>query len=158
MKKHSQLLAFAISASLGLPVAHAAPSPELCKALRTFVESVQPDESRAFALRTSWGRNFKDAPEPALRAKRCEHGGYEPARKLCDYLMAHSSTEFAGANVKDAITCLSRKTRFAPMMELNNESFSFSYGNDNRGALIDVTLQPDEKMGGMTFELVADGY
>jgi len=72
--------------------------------------------------------------------------------------MKSSSTEFSGVNVQDAITCLSKKTRFAPLTQFNYGSFSFSYGSDNRGALIDVTLQKDEKIGGMAFRLAANGY
>jgi hypothetical protein len=119
---------------------------------------VQPNEKRGFTFRTSWGENFKDAPAPALAATRCEHAGYEPAKKVCDNLMKYGSTEFAGANVKNSIICLSRKTRFAPLMRLDNGAFSFSYGSDHKGALIDITLQADEKVGGMAFRLMADGY
>jgi len=157
MKNVTRLLALVVAAGTCLPAAHAAPPPELCKALRAFVESVKSGEKREFTLHTSWGRNFKDAPEPALAAKRCEHGGYEPARKVCDQLM-NGSTEFADFNVKSAISCLSRKTRFDPLMQLSYGAFSFDYGSGNRGVLIDITLQRDAKLGGMAFQLVADGY
>ena len=157
MKNSARSLAFFLWAA-ALPAVHASPPPELCKVLRSFVDSAKPDEQREFTLRTSWGENFKDAPEQARAAKRCEHNDYEPAKKVCEYLMKSSSTEFSGVNVQDAITCLSKKTRFAPLMQLNYGSLSFSYGSDNRGALIDVTLQKDEKIGGMAFRLAADGY
>lgn len=157
MKNSARSLAFFLLA-IALPAAHASPAPEFCKVLRSFVDSVKPDEQREFTLRTSWGDNFKDANEQALAAKRCEHKGYEPAKKVCEYLMENSSTEFSGVNVQDAITCLSKKTRFAPLMQLNYGSFSFSYGSDSRGALIDITLYKDERLGGMAFRLVADGY
>lgn len=157
MKNTARPLAFFLWVA-ALPAAHASPPSKLCKVLRSFVDSVKPDEQREFVLRTSWGENFKDAPEQALAAKRCEHNDYEPAKKVCEYLMKSSSTEFSGVNVQDAITCLSKKTRFAPLMQLNYGSFSFSYGSDNRGALIDVTLKKDEKIGGMAFRLAADGY
>jgi hypothetical protein len=140
------------------PTALASPPSELCKVLRSFVDSVRPDETREFTFRTSWGENFKDTTEPAFFAKRCVHDGYEPAKKVCDYLVEHGSTEFAGANVKDAISCLSKKTQFAPLMQLDSGAFSFSYGSDNRGALIDITLQQDAEVGGMAFRLEADGY
>jgi hypothetical protein len=157
MKNSARSLAFFLLAA-AVPATHAAPSPELCKVLRSFVDSVKPDEQREFTLRTSWGMNFKDAPEQAFAAKRCEHNDYEPAMKVCEYLMENSAIEFAGVNVKDAITCLSKKTRFAPSMNLNYGSFSFQYGSDNQGALIDITLQYDEKIGGKAFRLAADGY
>ena len=72
--------------------------------------------------------------------------------------MEYGSTEFAGANVKNTLSCLSKKTRFAPLMQLHNASFSFSYGSDHRGALIDITLNEDKEIGGMAFRLEADGY
>jgi len=43
-------------------------------------------------------------------------------------------------------------------MQLHNASFSFSYGSDHRGALIDITLNEDKEIGGMAFRLEADGY
>lgn len=137
---------------------HASPPPEFCKLLRAFVASVQPDETREFTFRTSWGANFKDDSQPAMGAKRCEHEGYDPAKNVCEYLMEHGSTEFTGVDVKDAVLCLSRKTRFDPRLSLNAADFSFSYGSDNRGALIDVTFNKDTVVGGMAFRLVADGY
>src|SRR5690349_9872878 len=57
---------------------HASQPGDLCSALREFVESVPPDGSRALTFRTIWGDKFKDAVDPALAAKRCEHGGYAP--------------------------------------------------------------------------------
>lgn len=158
MKSPVGLLTLIVVAAVFLPAAHASPPSELCKVLRSFVESVQPDELREFTFRTSWGENFKDTPKPALAAKRCEHGDYGPAKKVCEYLIANGSTEFAGSNVKNAVSCLSRKTRFAPLMELQNGAFSFSYGSDDRGALIDITLSEDKGIGGMAFQLTADGY
>jgi len=158
MKNVDRLAALFVTVGTCLPAAHASPPPELCKALRAFIESIKPDEKREFTFHTSWGQNFKDAPEPAIFAKRCEHGDYEPAKKVCDYLMKNGSAEFADANVKNAVSCLSSKTRFDPLMQVSKGAFSFSYGSNNRGALIDVTLQTDDKLGGMAFQLVADGY
>ena len=120
--------------------------------------SVQPGETREFIFRTSWGSNFKDAAEPAIFAKRCESQGYAPAEKVCAYLMEYGLTEFSGENVKDAISCLSRKTRFDPRLSLNEADFDFTYGPENSGALIDVTFKEEPTVGGMAFRLVADGY
>jgi hypothetical protein len=157
MQEFARSIVFTLAA-VALPMAHASPPPDLCKALRSFVGAVQPDERREFTFRTSWGQNFKDSPESALAAKRCEHNGYESAKKVCEILMENGSTEFAGLNVQNSITCLSKKTHFAPFMRLNDGSFSFSYGSDNRGALIEITLHKDRKVGGMAFRLEADGY
>ena len=157
MKNFARSIVFTLAA-VALPMAHASPPPDLCKALRSFVGAVQPDERLEFTFRTSWGENFKDAPESALAAKRCEHNGYESAKNVCEYLMENGSTEFAGLNVQNSIACLSKKTHFAPFMRLSDGTFSFSYGSDNRGALIEITLHKDHKIGGMVFRLAADGY
>ena len=157
MKIRTQWLATAIAAA-ALPSAHASPPSELCEMLRSFVESVQPGEVREFTFRTSWGSNFKDVDEPAIAAKRCNFNGYEPAMVVCAYLAEHGSTEFAGINVKNTISCLSRETNFGPTLRLASGDFSLRYGSDDRGALIDISLQQDEKVGGMAFQLTADGY
>jgi hypothetical protein len=147
-----------LSAVVTVPKAQAAPTSEFCRALRAFVVSVQPDETREFTFRTSWGANFKNAVEPAISAKLCEHEDYAPAERVCAYLMDHGSTEFAGANVKDAVSCLSHKTRFDSRLSLNEADFSLSYGSENRGVLVDVTLKEDAEVGGMTLKVVAHGY
>ena len=151
-------LSFLMLVLLGTPAAYASPEPDFCKVLRAFVGSVQPGQTREFTFRASWGSNFKDATESALAAKRCTHNGYGPAEKVCAYLMEYGSTEFTGADVKDAVSCLSRKTKFDRDLNLNEAFFSFSYGSDNRGALIDVSFKPDATVGGVAFRLVADGY
>ena len=158
MKVRSSLWFLPLAVAAWAPAAHSSPSPEFCKVLRAFVTSVQPDETREFTFRTSWGSNFKDDSEPAIGAKRCEHEGYDPAKSVCTYLMEYGSTEFTGADVKDAVSCLSRKTRFDRRLSLNLASFHFSYGSDDRGALIDITFKEDPGVGGMAFRLVADGY
>ena len=162
VRQHMKVLRnlwFLLLASVALvPAAHAAPAPEFCKLLRAFVASVRPDETREFTFRTSWGSNFRDDPEPAMGAKRCDHDGYGPAKNVCAYLMEHGSTEFPGADVKDAISCLSRKTQFDRRLSLNLASFHFSYGSDNRGALIDITFTADPVVGGMAFRVAADRY
>lgn len=158
MKVRSNSWSLLLVAVAWVPTTHASPAPEFCKVLRAFVASVQPDETREFTFRTSWGSNFKDDPEPAMGAKRCDHEGYGPAKNVCTYLMEHGSTEFTGVDVKDAVSCLSRKTQFDRRLSLNLASFHFSYGSDNRGALIDITFTTDPVVGGMAFRMVADGY
>jgi hypothetical protein len=158
MKLRSSSLFLVLTAIAWAPAAYASPAPEFCRVLRAFVKSVQPDETREFTFRTSWGSNFKDDKEPAFFAKRCVHEGYAPAEKVCAYLMEHGSTEFTGVDVKDAVSCLSPKTRFDARLSLNEANFHFSYGSENRGALIDVTFKEDAAVGGMAFRLAADGY
>ena len=137
---------------------YASPPAELCRVLRAFAKSVPPGETRELTFRTSWGTDFKDATGTAIFAKRCEHGGYSFAQKVCAYLMQHGSIEFTGETVKDSISCFSRKTRFDPFFRLNEGKFSFSYGTDHRGARIDISFGADKAIGGMAFLLVADGY
>ena len=133
-------------------------SVELCKALRAFVVSVQPHETRVITLHTSWGTNFKDDDAVVLGAKRCDHSGYAPGKELCNSLMKYSSTEFAGYNVKQAINCLSKQAHLPPGLQIDRGSFSFSHGSEDRGALIEITLTKDKKLGGMALHLQADGY
>lgn len=80
-----------------LAASHSAASEDgLCKPLKIFIASVKPDETRVLKFHTSWGSNFKDDEEPAFIAKRCDHGDYEPAKAVCEYLMEHGATEFSG--------------------------------------------------------------
>ena len=72
--------------------------------------------------------------------------------------MDHASTEFIGEDVKDAISCLSPETKFDRRLNLNLVSFHFSYGSDDRGALIDITLEADTAVGGVAFRVAANGY
>ncbi|HEY4367725.1 MAG TPA: hypothetical protein VGN07_10880, partial [Steroidobacteraceae bacterium] len=115
----------------------------LCAPLREFVRSVRPGEVRELTFHTSWGSDFKDSSEEAIYAKRCVHNGYAPAEKVCDYLMEYGAVEFAGNNVKDALTCLSSNTRFAPLFGLHRGSFSLSFGTENRGANIEMDFYED---------------
>ncbi|WP_152670197.1 hypothetical protein [Lysobacter capsici] len=157
MKTIAQTLT-ALSLSAMLPTAHAAAPIELCKILRSFADSIPPNSEQEFTYRISWGENFKDSQEAVLGAKRCEHNGYEPARNICSYLMKHASIKSAGVVVMQAVSCLSRKSRFDPSLKIHSADLSFSYGGRNRGALIDVTYEEDIKVGGMALRLVATGY
>jgi hypothetical protein len=130
----------------------------LCEAQREFVSSVQRGETREFTFHTSWDADFKDSSEDAIYAKRCNHDRYAPAKKVCEYLMEHGAVEFAGNNVKDALACLSPETRLARALGLHRASFSFSFGTDDRGALVEIEFSEDQEVGGMAFKVVADGY
>lgn len=156
MKSHAVVLGLGF---LALAAGHAAAAEDgLCKPLRTFIASVKRDETRVLKFHTSWGSNFKDDAEPAFSAKRCDHGGYEPAKAVCEYLMEHGATEFSGNNAKAAISCLSSQTRFAAGMQIHAVSVSFSVGTENRGSLVDVEFTEDVALGGMVLSITADGY
>ena len=133
----------------------------LCKPLREFVASVKPNETHVLRFHTSWGSNFKDDKddeEPVFWAKRCENGGYDPAKAVCDFLMEHGATEFSGNNAKSALSCLSAKSPFAAGMQIHAISVSITVGTENRGALVDVDFAEDTSIGGMVLSITADGY
>lgn len=158
MKSHGNRLFLLLTLVASAPTAHAAPATEFCKVLRAFVASVQPDETRGVTFRTSWGSNFNDALEPAMAAKRCEHGGDEPGRNVCAYLMEHGSIEFAQSDVKNAVSCFLRGTRFGQGLSLEHIGVQFTHGSDSRGAMVGITFEEDTDIGGMAFQLVAEGY
>ena len=140
-------------------VSAASSAESLCTPLREFVKSVQPGENREFTFHTLWGGNFKGSSEDALYAKGCSDGGYPPAAKVCDYLMEHGAVEFAGNNVKEALTCLAPKTRFAPLVGLHRALFfSLTFGTDGRGSNVELEFYEDAEIGGMAFKVSADGY
>ena len=131
-----------------------------CSRLREFVESVQPDETRSIQFHTNWGGNFKDStdPTPVLYAKRCEHHQYPLAKAVCGSLMEHGAVEFSGGNAKEALSCLSRGTTFADMLQLGAGEFEFSYGTDDRGSNVTIKFGEDPKLGGMVLDITAAGY
>jgi hypothetical protein len=145
--------------AIALAASHsAAAEVDLCKPLRSFIASVKPDKTRVLRFHTSWGSNFKDDEEPAFFAKRCDHGGYEPAKAVCEYLMKQGATEFSGNNAKAAISCLSTRTRIAAGMQIHAVSVSFSVGTENRGKLVQVEFTEDVDLGGMVLSITVDGY
>ena len=133
-------------------------SDPLCPPLRAFVSSVDPNVTREFVFYTSWGSGFKGDEEGSISKKQCVHANYPPAKAVCESLMNTGAVEFSGNNAKRAVSCLSKGTRFAPHMSLEQGSFSFSYGTDNRGALITVSFAEDEPLGAMALRVTADGY
>ena len=72
--------------------------------------------------------------------------------------MEHGAVEFAGNNVKEALACLSPRTRFAPLVGLDRGSFSLTVGTDSRGSLVEIEFYEDADIGGMAFKVSADGY
>ena len=130
----------------------------LCRHLTRFAQSVAVNETAVIELHTSWGANFKDDPEEALTAKRCIHNNFPAGKAVCKYLMKNSSTEFSGINFKNILLCLDPKTKIDSDVYFNMASVSFSFGTDSRGALIELSLEKDENIGGMVLKLEADGY
>lgn len=139
-----------------LATAHAAPPTEFCNVLRAFVDAAPPGQPRSFAFHTVWGTNFKHAEEPALSAKRCDHGGDPAAQAICAYLMKHGQTEFADATVMDAVSCLSSATTFDRSLRLHNAELTFRHEAMNGGATVTVTFGEDMQQGGMVFRFQAE--
>lgn len=158
MKRHGKRLFLLLALAACAPAVYAAPATAFCNVLRAFVASVQSGETGGFTFRTSWGSHFNDAPEPAMAAKRCEHEGDEPGRNVCAYLMTHGSIEFAESDVKNAVSCLSRGTRWGHGLSLEHVGVEFTHGSDRRGAVVGITFEEDSAIGGMAFKLVAEGY
>ena len=129
----------------------------LCDNLQAFLASVRPDEKRAITLYTFWGAR-EESDKIVMGSKHCEHSDYEPGKKLCDYLMDNSSTEFPGYNVKRVLSCFAPRPGLPKDLDINSGSFSTRYGSPNRGALVDIDLYPDKESDDMAFRLVADGY
>jgi hypothetical protein len=139
-------------------MAYAVQSSEFCAVLRSFVGSVKPTAVESFTFRTSCGANFKDASKEVLYAKRCEHGGYPAAKQVCAYLMEHASAEFTRISLKKTISCLSPNSKFDDQLTIDSGVFSITYGTQERGALVDITFNDDDKVGGKAFKLVVNGY
>jgi hypothetical protein len=138
-------------------VAQEQPDP-LCGPLQTFANSVPPGETRELTFHTIWGSNFKDSPEPAVRATRCLHHGDAQAKAVCDYLASSASVEWPGNSVERALACLSPGTRFAKRVDMQQGVFSLSYGSGERGSRLKLVFGEDPSLGGMAFQIVADGY
>jgi hypothetical protein len=133
-------------------------SDALCKPLKAFVASVGPGIIQELVFYTSWGSGFKGDKEDSIYAKRCAHGGYAPAKAVCDYLMASGEIEFSGNNVKRAVSCLSRDTRFSRDLRLDRGDFQFTYGTDNRGQIVKISFSEDSGLGAMALRITAHGY
>jgi hypothetical protein len=151
------LLAIALLAAPGCATI-AASEDAMCGPLRAFAASIGREETRLIEFHTSWGSNFKDSPNPAIFAKRCNHQNYEPARAVCDYLMKHGAVEFSENNAERALSCLAPPTGFAADVHLHTGSFSVDYGTPDRGSNITLTFLDDPEVGGMVLRIEADGY
>ncbi len=156
--KHSLTLScFVFVGLVGCASTQAKHDP-ICEPLLDFVESVGADEERSILFRTSWGGNFRDAPEPVMFAKRCEQAGYAPAMIVCDALMEHAAVEFSGRNAERAMACLAPETHFGQTVSPLHGPFDIGYGTPDRGGHTTVSYQADEKLGGMVLSIEVDGY
>jgi hypothetical protein len=157
MKLVFQLLPALALFATATPAPAAAPDP-LCAPLRAFVDAVPPDEDHALTFHTIWGSNFKDSPDAAISAKRCDHAGYAPAKAACAALLQEGAIEFAGNNVSRALTCLSPDNPFAPTFAIERGRFHFVRGGKGRGHVVTIDFADDAALGGMALTLEASGY
>lgn len=133
------------------------PKDMLCAEVDAFLRSVKPDETRILIMRTFWGAR-EEGDRIVIGSKSCEHNDYEPGKKLCAYLLQNSSTEFAGHNAKRILNCVMPEPGIPAELEIQDGSFSTTFGSPDRGALLDLELAPDKGRGEMVLRLKADGY
>ena len=69
---------------------------EICRQIADFALETPQDTSRSIELQNDWGN----------LSKYCSANDYVPGEKLCDWLLANTSSEFMHINVVDALTCL----------------------------------------------------
>jgi hypothetical protein len=155
VKAHALVATFAIAILTVTSPATAADG--LCKPLKDFVGSVNPNETRVLKFHTIWGGGFNGSDQDAMFEKACEHNEYGPAKGLCAYLIESGAVEFAGENAKSVIRCLSTNTHF-PNGILHGISYSLTVGTDDRGSHVDIEFFQDERFGGMVLSITASGY
>ena len=153
-------ISFAVSVTLALSstISAAFPRDPLCAPLKAFAASVKPHETREFQFHTSWGQGFQDSDGFSLFAKRCDHGGYAPAKAACDALLENGSAEFPGLNALRVIACLSPGTRFGRQLSLERLDLALPYGTDQRGSEVTIRLDHDPELGGEVLGIGAKGY
>jgi hypothetical protein len=81
----------------------------ICPAIAAFANASTDAAVHSVQLTTDWGGTYTKSEDPnewTMAAKRCEHGGFEPGRVLCDYLIEETSTEFPGINYRRALRCI----------------------------------------------------
>jgi hypothetical protein len=147
----SGLLLVAIPAQIAL-----AATDQLCAPMRAFVESVRPRETRSLSFHTSWG-NFKDSSDAVILAKRCIHGDYDEAKKVCSVLNQHGAVEFAESNLWSTIRCLAPDGRLAPGAGLGASFLTFEFEGSNGSRNVTIEFGEDKKIGGMLLHLSVIG-
>lgn len=148
---------FYVAALVSSSVA-AAVNDELCPYLENFLNSVEVEQTASIELHTSWGKNFKGETRDVMAAKRCVHADMATANDACDYLMRHTSTEFADLNFKRFLKCLAPKTQIDSDIQFSHAVVSLYFGSEERGAYLELSLGYDEQIDGMVLKLEAEGY
>lgn len=136
----------------------AAVNDELCPYLENFLNSVEVEQTASIELHTSWGKNFKGETKDVMAAKRCIHAEMAAADDVCEYLMSNTSTEFAELNFRRFLKCLAPKTQIGNNIQFSHAVVSLSFGSEERGAYLELSLGYDKKIDGMVLKLDAEGY
>lgn len=157
MKLISNLTLALLLATAGMTASAREKTDKYCSNIASFMKSVKPDETRGVTLRTFWGMRTEEG-QVVMGSRTCEHNGYEPGKKLCAYLIEHSSAEFAGENAKRILNCLSPAQPVRKDLRINSGSFTTSFGSEERGVVVNLDVLPDKEPGEMVLRLEALGY
>jgi len=84
---------------------NAAKPDAMCGEIVSFANSIEINTSHSVELLTDWGGRFSN-DQKVIAEKRCIANKYPPGVKLCQYLLQHTSTEFADTNFWRALSCI----------------------------------------------------
>ena len=78
---------------------------EICPEIARFANAWSDYSAHSVVLFTDWGGVFSE-DKTAIAEKTCQRGQDTASRRLCNYLMENTSTEFAEVNMRRALSCL----------------------------------------------------
>jgi hypothetical protein len=107
-------------------------SDAMCAEIAKFANSSTDASTHSVGLINDWGGPLSEEESQkqgdyTMYVKQCRHDDYSPGKDLCAYLMAHTSTEFPGNNVRRALLCLNdpaSRRYTAPRTEFTTMTFS----------------------------------
>ena len=133
----------------------------LCAEIAVFANSIDDDAVHSVELLTDWGGVFSQEPDVFFE-KSCQHDQAASSKRLCDYLVNHTSTEFATINFRRALSCLSRSQSYIGPPDARVEylkgaissysvrgaphslvTIEFSTGSDDRPPSLKISAQRD---------------
>ncbi|MBZ4187233.1 hypothetical protein K7B09_12965 [Thermomonas sp. RSS23] len=137
-----KLLRFLVAALAGLVLASCASvhsrKDALCSEIAAFANQTEVSGTHEVALTTVWG------PTPqypdSLFYKNCDHGEYEPGKRLCQYLMANTSTEFPQHNFRRVLACLNGQKSGPPKYVSIERIETLMWGVEVPGVRPEVTV------------------
>jgi hypothetical protein len=98
----------------------------ICSEIAAFANASTDFDVHLVELTNDWGCNYQKQKggEFAMACKTCTHGTYDPAKKLCSYLMENTSTEFPANNFRRALSCLDTQYYVSPNSRTSVERLS----------------------------------